>query len=171
MGENCVWRVPWSRMSNLRFSLPPFLDFVRILRYFLPTLKPIKLVLLLSQPMFLKKKGKLSLEFIAFLQAIGLTSYCLLIGFILWNGEAWFGPMVSFVPIAFVCFLFALSALISAFLILGYPIFLFWVEKKEKEALKLVGCTVLWLILFVTLAILSFVIFQEIRKVGDIHGY
>ncbi len=103
---------------------------------------------------FFKKKKKLSLPFIAFLQAVGLVVYCGLVGLIFWRGDKWFGPAQTFLGPAFVLVLFVVSALISAFLVLGYPFILFWEKKKTIEALKLVAYSIAWLIFFILLFII-----------------
>jgi len=107
---------------------------------------------------FLKKK-KLSLSFIAFLQALGLVLYCSLVGLLMWQGENIFGPPYTFLGPAMFLILFVASALISALLILGYPFILFWEKKRLVEALKLVVFTIGWLLFFVLLFILILLIF------------
>jgi len=107
---------------------------------------------------FLKKK-KLSLSFIAFLQALGLVVYCSLVGLFIWQGENIFGPPYTFLgPVMFLV-LFVASALISALLILGYPFLLFWEKKRLIEALKLVIYTIAWLALFILLFMVALTIF------------
>jgi hypothetical protein len=103
---------------------------------------------------FFKKKPKLSLPFIAFLEATALTFYCGLIGLLMWQGEKIFGPIYSFLGPTLFLVLFVASALISALLILGYPFLLFWEEKKTKEALKLVSYSIVWLAFYIFLIIL-----------------
>lgn len=107
---------------------------------------------------FLKKKN-FSLSFIAFLQALGLVVYCSLVGYFMWQGETIFGPPYYFLGPAMFLVLFVLSALISAFLILGYPFILFWEKKQTIRALKLVIYTIAWLTLFILLFILALVVF------------
>lgn len=98
-------------------------------------------------------KGK-SLSFVGFLQATGVAVYCILIGLLVINGERLFGtPSIALGPALFLV-LFVLSALIVALLTLAYPIMLFWDDKKTKEALKLVGYTVVWLIVYLFLLLL-----------------
>jgi len=97
------------------------------------------------------KNNKFSLGFIGFLQSLGLFSYCSLVGLLFWKGNEWFGKVPNFWgPLLFLS-LFVVSSLICALLALGYPIFLFWEKKKKAEALRLVGWTALWLVLFVLL--------------------
>lgn len=96
-----------------------------------------------------KHKKQLSKEFIGFLQAAGLTLYAITIGYLLWNGENWFGKFNSFVGPVFVLILLILSALVCALIAFGYPIYLFWDKKKSCEALQIVAYTALWLVLIV----------------------
>jgi len=106
-----------------------------------------------------RKQKKLSLPFIAFLQALGLVVYCSLIGLLLWRGESLFGgPPYLFLGPALFLVLFVVSALISALAVLGYPFILFWEKKKTSEALKLIVYTIAWLILFILLVITLFVV-------------
>lgn len=101
------------------------------------------------------KKKKWSLGFIAFLQALGLVIYCILVGLLFWQGETWFGPPFFFLGPTMFLVLFVASALISALLILGYPIILFWEKKQTTEALKLVIYSTAWLLFFTSLIILT----------------
>lgn len=106
---------------------------------------------------FLKlgKKNSPSLEFIAFLQALGLIVYCSLVGLIIFQGNSWFGPLTApFGPILFLL-LFVVSALISASLVLAYPFLILWEEKNTRKAIKLVIYTTLWLILFVLVFLMA----------------
>ncbi len=107
---------------------------------------------------FLPKKKKSSLPFIAFFQALGLVIYCGLVGLLFWRGDKWFGPMLSFLgPVLFLV-LFVASALISALIVLGYPFILFWEKKKTTEALKLTVYTIVWLVFFIFLILLTFMV-------------
>lgn len=50
----------------------------------------------------MKKLENLSLGFIAFLQALGVTAYCGLIAVIFWQGNRWFGKVPTyFAPLLF----------------------------------------------------------------------
>ena len=94
-------------------------------------------------------KNNPSLSFIAFFQALGLILYCGLVGMVIWRGEKWFGKMNNlFGPILFLA-LFVVSSLICSLITLTYPFLIFWDEKNTKKALKLLGYTALWLVLFV----------------------
>jgi len=105
------------------------------------------------------KNTRLSLSFIAFLQAVGLIIYCSLIGLLFWRGNQWFGPIQGFSgPVLFLV-LFVASALISALLVLGYPFILFWEKKQTTKALRLVLCTTTWLFFFTLLILLILAVF------------
>lgn len=90
-----------------------------------------------------------SLVTVGFLQATAVALYCLLIGLLIINGEQIFGTPDSFLGPAMFLVLFVVSALVVALFTLAYPIMLFWDEKKTKEALKLIGYTVIWLIFYI----------------------
>lgn len=100
---------------------------------------------------FCPKKKEHSLTTISFLQASALVIYCCLVGLLFWRGDKWFGPLTSYLgPVLFLT-LFVTSALISALLVLGYPVILFWEEKRTIEAIRLVAYTAGWLIFFTSL--------------------
>lgn len=101
------------------------------------------------------KAKNLSLGFIAFLQALGLVTYCSLIGWLMWVAGRWFGPMATPFGITLFLVIFVTSAVISVLLVLGYPFLIFWEEKNTEKALKLVIYTTLWILAFVLLFITS----------------
>ncbi len=94
---------------------------------------------------------RLSLPFIAFIQAFGLVLYCSLVGLLFWKGNTWFGAINNPLGPFLVLSLFVVSALICTLTALGYPFLVFWNKKNTKEALTLVAYTALWLLLFVIL--------------------
>lgn len=79
---------------------------------------------------------KLSLPFISFLQALGLTFYCALVGVVFWKGNTWFGNGNNLVGPFAVLSLLVVSALICALIALGYPFIVFWDKKNTKQALS-----------------------------------
>ena len=99
--------------------------------------------------LFLKKQENVSLPFLAFLQAFGITFYCSLIGIIMWKGNQWFGPQHSFLGPMLVLTMLVVSVIICGLLSFGYPLVLFWNKKQTIEALKLVMYTAGWLVFFV----------------------
>lgn len=93
---------------------------------------------------------------LAFGQALGLIVYCVLIGLVLWRGEYIFGPMKHFMgPVLFLV-LFVASALISALLMLGYPVYLMWEKKRVTDGLRLIIYSTGWLVLFVIIGLTFF---------------
>lgn len=108
---------------------------------------------------FFRKEKRLSLPFIAFLQALGLVVYCGLVGLLIWQGNNLFGPPFTFLGPTLFLVLFVASALISALLILGYPFILFWEKKKTIEALRLVAYSIAWLAFYFFLILIILIIF------------
>jgi hypothetical protein len=93
-----------------------------------------------------------------FLQALGVTAYCGLVGMIFWRGNEIFGKDPNYAgPVAFLI-LFIVSALICASIVFYQPYKLFF-ENKKKEAIDLVIATTLWLFLFFILFLLSAIFF------------
>jgi len=98
------------------------------------------------------KRSRLIL--IAFLQALGMSFYCGLIAFLIWNSNHWFVKITDFRgPLLFLV-LFTTSVLISVFITLGYPFILFYQKKQPIEALKLIIYTSGFLALFTLFAFL-----------------
>ena len=106
------------------------------------------------------KVKNLSLEFMAFLQALGLVVYCSFIGWFLWASGRWFGPMAAPFGIILFLMIFITSAIICALLFLGYPFLIFWEEKNTGKALRLVVYTTFWILAFVLLFI-TFLLFPK----------
>lgn len=96
---------------------------------------------------------------IGFLQSLGLVAYCSLVATIIWKGETWFGKMGTLLgPILFLS-LFVVSVIICALIAGAYPFIVFWDKKNTKEALKMVGFTAAWLVLFVVTFLAALIIF------------
>lgn len=97
---------------------------------------------------------KLSLPFIGFLQASGLTVYVILVSlfFNLFPNSFDKGVIAFYAPVIMLL-LFIMSAVISALLVLGKAGVLFW-EKKYKESFTLLGYTVLWILFYFGLFVL-----------------
>jgi len=109
--------------------------------------------------MLFRSKKKKSLCLISFLQAVGLAVYCGIVALLFWQGEHWFGKMTSFWGPTLLLVLLTTSALVCALIALGYPIYLFWQKKETINALRIVGYTTGWLVLFVLLLVISLAIF------------
>lgn len=93
---------------------------------------------------------KLSLGFIAFLQAVGLICYTSLVGFVMTNSH----PDQTILGGTVILSVFMISAVICSSLYLGYAFWLFWERKQTKNAIKLILYTSFWLILFISFILL-----------------
>lgn len=91
---------------------------------------------------------------VSFLQALGLLLYVCLISIVFWKGNQWFPKMHPYVGPILMLTLFAVSALISAIITLGYPFILWQKHKKTKEAVRIVIYTALWVVGFLVLGFL-----------------
>lgn len=92
---------------------------------------------------------------LGFLQALGVTAYCSLVGMFFWKGNEIFGKVDNyFGPVTFLL-LFAVSVLACALLVFYQPYKLFFAGKK-KEAVDVVLFTALGLLasLFVFLGLM-----------------
>ena len=103
---------------------------------------------------------KLSPPVIGFIQALGLSSYCALVGMFFWKGNSWFGKATNFLAPFAMLSLLVVSALICALITLGYPFIVFWDKKNTKQAIQLVVFTAIWLILFVAITFTAFALFK-----------
>ena len=87
---------------------------------------------------------------ISLLQAAGLVLYVFLVANILQAGQQWFSLGHAVHPVlgaTFFLMLFVFSAIISASIVLGYPVLLFF-DGKRSLAVRIVFGTAAWLILF-----------------------
>jgi hypothetical protein len=102
---------------------------------------------------------KISLSLLGFLQATVLLFYISLVSVFMLNASTVIGPANNIIgPIAFLL-LFVISAIISGLIVLGKAGLLFW-EKKQREAITLVGWTVGWLILYLALILTILYLFR-----------
>ena len=93
-------------------------------------------------------------KIIGLLQAIGLLLYVTIVAVIMRDGPFWFryeNINLTFGVMAFLLF-FVLSALISASLILGYPLILL-LDGKKKDAIQTVLWSVGWIVIFFIIAL------------------
>ena len=97
----------------------------------------------------MKNITKYLLVKVSFFQALGIVIYCGLVGLIFWRGNQWFGKMNNYLGPVLVLTLLSVSVLVCGLLAFGYPVMLFWDEKKTRDALKLVGYTAAWLLGFI----------------------
>lgn len=108
--------------------------------------------------MLFRRENHPALEWAGLAQATGLTIYCGLISYILWQGNTLFGSVPNFLgPLLFLV-LFVTSALVSSLIALGYPFILFYKENKPAEALKLVAFTAGWLILIALFVLIILIV-------------
>lgn len=98
---------------------------------------------------------------IAFLQALGLMSYCSLIALVFWRGEQWFGRMPNFLGPFLMLTILTTSALICGLIVFGYPVKLYLKSKKFDQPLKLVLATAVWLVVFSVLIMLGIVLWKR----------
>jgi hypothetical protein len=108
--------------------------------------------------------NKLSVRQVSLLQSVGLITYVILVGTLIYNAPRIFGPMNTFMgPVLFLT-LFVSSALICAIISLAYPIWVF-LEKKDlpahaatKKAVSVVIYEALFMVLFSIVLLLLLVI-------------
>jgi hypothetical protein len=93
------------------------------------------------------------------INTVGLAVYVFAVANIMQNGEKWFGRVPGLLgPTAFLM-LFVLSAAVSGSLVFGKPI-LVYLDGDKKGAVVMVLYTMLWLTLFVALALLGLATFR-----------
>lgn len=90
---------------------------------------------------------KSKIAFIALADSVGTAVYTGLVAALMQHGDRYFGNSSFWGPIALLL-LFVLSALVTASLVLGQPIYLF-LEGKKKESVTLFISTVGFLTLIV----------------------
>ena len=103
---------------------------------------------------------KLSLEFISFLQALGLTIYVSLVGLLMQNGNAIFGQMDTFLGPTLFLIIFVLSAVLCGLVFGYYPFILWWEHKETKKAVRVVFYTAGWLVFFGLFTALLIILFR-----------
>lgn len=89
----------------------------------------------------------------AFLFALGETVYIALVVSLMFSIQKWFGqkPDPAIIAPIFILLLLVISASVSGALILGKPALLY-LDGKKKDALKLFGYTLVWLVAFLVVA-------------------
>ncbi|OGC93180.1 MAG: hypothetical protein A2142_09275 [candidate division Zixibacteria bacterium RBG_16_48_11] len=107
---------------------------------------------------------KFSPKTIAFLQASGLTGYIGLFAVFALRMQSWGRAIEAseashpFWAIILFLIAFVISALVSATLILGYPIHLFF-DGRKSEALKIVFWSAAWLVVYLGIFVVLFALF------------
>jgi len=94
-----------------------------------------------------------------FLQALGITAYCFLIGLFFGNANKFFPKKDPFLTPVLILTSFSASALICAIIVFYKPYKLFF-DGKKKEALEIVVYTALSLFVFAVLTFVGLVIFK-----------
>jgi len=103
------------------------------------------------------KKNKIVLY--SMLSSLGVFVYISLVVLLLDNGERIFGRVSdNFIVGILMLMLLVISAGITGSLVFGGPIWMY-LEKKKKEAIQMLIYNFLWLLLFLSLIILSIIIF------------
>ena len=103
---------------------------------------------------------KKSLPKIAFFQALGITTYCSLIGLVLASGgNGWFKLLPEFLAPLIMLMLLSTSVLICGLIALYYPIILIFKKKKPLMAIRLIAHMIFWMIVFVLLILIGSIIF------------
>jgi len=96
---------------------------------------------------------------LGFLQALGVTAYCSLVGIIFWKGNDIFGKMHAYLGPVAVLILLSVSVLVCALIVFYNPYKLFFGGKK-KEAVDTVLYTTVSLFVFFLLFLLLMVVFK-----------
>jgi len=109
--------------------------------------------------MFQKSKHKIYLQSLA--SSFGVLAYVLLVAYVLSHAEKWFGASKSMVGPAAFLLLFVLSAAVVGSLLVGQP-FLMYLDGKKKEAIRLFFLSLLWLLFFVLIFLISLAVRAKI---------
>jgi hypothetical protein len=97
--------------------------------------------------------------FISFVSAAGVFIYIAAVSWLISNAGHFFGnvPEPNFLIPVFMLLLFVVSAATTGFLVLGKPL-LMYIDGQKKEALKLLFCTLAWLVLFLFLVVIALLV-------------
>jgi len=100
-----------------------------------------------------------SFGFIGFASAAGVLIYISAVSWLISNAEHYFGnvPEPNFLIPVFMLMLFVVSATITGSLVLGKPL-LMYIDGQKKEALKLLFCTLAWLVLLLFLVVIALLV-------------
>ena len=71
------------------------------------------------------------------------------------HGETWFGKTPDFMQMMAVPLIFMVVATLSAGSVLGYPLYLAFHQKNWPLAVKLLGFTLIWLVVIATILIFT----------------
>lgn len=104
---------------------------------------------------------KISLPFLAFLQTSGLVTYIILLSlFFNFLEEKLPVSSTPYYGFGIMVLIFVISAVFSAFLILGKAGYLFW-ERKYKESFTIIKWTIIWGILYIAVFLLILFLLQQ----------
>jgi hypothetical protein len=101
----------------------------------------------------------MSIKKAGFLQALGVTVYCSLVGLLFWQGSHFFPKVNQYFAPVMMLLLLSVSVLICGLLVFYKPYKLFFAGKK-KEAADLVISTSIWLFLSVFIFLLLMIVFR-----------
>ena len=90
------------------------------------------------------------------MQAAALTFYIFIATFLIQNAPNWLKPVPQFISAFLFLLFFAISILISASIILGYPITLFF-DGQRKIAIQMVLWSTFWLFVIFIFFLVFFV--------------
>lgn len=95
------------------------------------------------------KIPKLSPVTIGLLQSTALAVYTMIVGWVLLNGNSWFGPKPSVLGPTLFLMLLCFSAIYCGAVMVAYPLYIFWEQKNTRLAYKIVFFSALWLLFFI----------------------
>jgi hypothetical protein len=101
----------------------------------------------------------MSIKKAGFLQALGVTFYCSLVGLLFWQGNHLFPKVNQYFAPVVMLLLLSVSVLICGLLVFYKPYRLFFAGKK-KDAINIVLSTSFWLFAFLFVFFLLMVIFK-----------
>jgi hypothetical protein len=101
----------------------------------------------------------MSIKKTGFLQALGVTIYCSLVGLLFWQGNHLFPRVNQYFAPVMMLLLLSVSVLVCGLLVFYKPYKLFF-ENKKKEAANLVVSTSFWLFISVFVFLLLMIIFK-----------
>lgn len=102
----------------------------------------------------------LELNMAAFLQAVGVLTYIVLISTVFSQGQNWFGRLPNFFGPLLMLTLLSTSAMICGLLVFAYPVKLYFKTKKYEQPIKIVLMTAGWLALFSLLIMLGIILLR-----------
>lgn len=101
----------------------------------------------------------MSIKKTGFLQALGVTAYCSLIGLVFWQGNHLFPKVNQYFAPVMMLLLLSVSVLVCGLIVFYKPYRLFFDEKK-KDAANLVISTSLWLFISVFVFLILMITFR-----------